>query len=182
MIAYTPQCMGTVWMQCSECMDNAIAIRRATVRDAAQLALHRAGMFRDMGQLAPENEAALVEASTAYFLRAVPDAEYVAWVAEAGGRIVAGAGVQLRSLLPRPTPDGKELVLGLEGIVLNVYVEHEWRRRGIARELMNRVIAWARTGAIVRLVLHPSSDGRPLYVAMGFVPTDELRFSGSLTR
>jgi hypothetical protein len=35
---------------------------------------------------------------------------------------------------------------------------------------------------IVRLVLHASDEGRPLYESMGFEPTNEMRYTGTLLR
>lgn len=93
--------------------------------------------------------------------------------------IVAGAGIQIRKLLPRPLPNRGGIRLGPEAIVLNVFTERPWRR-GIAELLMRRVIDWARSNGMARLVLHASSDGRPLYERLGFEQTNEMRFTGEL--
>lgn len=156
-----------------------VRMRGATAADARVLAAHRVAMFRDMGRLRPSLEAPLRDASTAYFTRAVPAGEYTAWLALAGDAVVAGAGVQRRILLPRPDERGESLVLGQEGIVLNVYVEPAWRRQGLARRLMDAILAWAPAAGIRRLVLHPSDEGRRLYERLGFVPTNELRYAGA---
>jgi GNAT superfamily N-acetyltransferase len=158
-------------------------IRPATLDDAPVLAWHRAGMFRDMGSVADADVPALQDASLAYFRSALPAGEYVAWVAHPTGKpeeVIAGAGVQLRSLLPRPAVGRPGLLLGLEGLVLNVYVEPAWRRRGVARRLMEEVLRWAPGAGIVRLVLHASREGRRLYEQMDFVATNEMRYTGPL--
>ena len=59
--------------------------------------------------------------------------------------------------------------------MVNVFVDPAWRRRGLARELMEAVIAWGRSEGLARLVLHASADGRPLYEELGFEPTSEMR-------
>jgi GNAT superfamily N-acetyltransferase len=59
--------------------------------------------------------------------------------------------------------------------VLNVYVYPEFRRRGIARQLMQTMIDWCRKEEFVNLSLHASKQGRPLYESMGFEPTTEMR-------
>jgi GNAT superfamily N-acetyltransferase len=69
---------------------------------------------------------------------------------------------------------------GRHGIVLNVYTESAWRRRGLAELLMRHVLEWARAQRLDRLVLHASAEGRALYERLGFVATNEMRFSGSL--
>ncbi len=157
------------------------AIRRATAADASVLARHRAGMFRDMGELPDELRDPVVNASTAYFARAIPEGTYVAWVAQnrdAPGEIVGGAGLQLRELLPRPHPEETRLMRGPQALVLNVFTERSWRRRGVAEALMRELLAWCRDNGVDSVVLHASNEGRPLYEKLGFTATNEMRYGG----
>lgn len=158
------------------------AIRRATAADADALAHHRAAMFRDMGSLRSEDYAALRDASRPWFADAIPAGEYVAFVAsplERPGEIVGGAGMQLRRLLPRPRADGGAgIELRPQALVMNVYTEPAWRRRGLAALLMEQVLAWAREHEVGGVVLHASDEGRPLYERLGFVATNEMRYAG----
>ncbi|HET7296102.1 MAG TPA: GNAT family N-acetyltransferase [Gemmatimonadales bacterium] len=157
------------------------ALRRATAADAAALARHRAEMFRDMGVLSDDLYHTLVEASRAYFTGALADGRYVGWVAERReppGEVVAGAGLQLRELLPRPDTERERLVRGPQGLILNVFTERAWRRRGIAAALMRELMRWCRDNGIESLVLHASDEGRPLYEKLGFAPTNEMRYRG----
>jgi GNAT superfamily N-acetyltransferase len=153
-------------------------VRAASMLDIPLLARHRAAMFRDMGTLASASEAALVRATETYLREAMPRNEYLAWVAEspaAPPEIIAGAGVQLRPLLPRPGIGGEEQELGPEAIVLNVYVEPPWRRRGVAEGLLQTVLTALAERRIRRIVLHASADGRRLYERLGFAPTNEMQ-------
>jgi GNAT superfamily N-acetyltransferase len=164
-----------------------VLIRRATLADAETIAHHRAAMFVDMGTAPPEVVDCLTSETLAYLREAMPRDEYVGWLASLATRpeaIVAGAGVQIRRILPFPRrrPDGRvEVAQGRQGIVLNVYTEPAFRRKGLARRLMQEVLAWARETSIDILVLHAAPDGRPLYEQMGFVPTNEMRFTGGLS-
>ncbi|PYO40960.1 MAG: N-acetyltransferase [Gemmatimonadetes bacterium] len=149
------------------------------------LARHRAEMFRDMGELPDDLYGTLVEAATAYFARAVPDGSYVAWVAQAPeGRdeIIGGAGLQLRVLLPRPHPRGTRLLHGPQGLIMNVFTERPWRRRGVAAALMREVLGWCQASGVESIVLHASGAGRPLYEKLGFTPTNEMRYGAGVTR
>jgi GNAT superfamily N-acetyltransferase len=140
-------------------------------------------MFRDMGVLAEPLAGPLVEATVAYLTDALHAGEYVGWLAAPAdhpAEIVAGAGLQLRRVLPHPVADGRELALGLQGIVLNVYTELVWRRRGLAGLLMRHLIAWAAERGVASLVLHAAPAARPLYEQLGFVPTNEMRYTGPL--
>jgi GNAT superfamily N-acetyltransferase len=153
-------------------------VRQATGDDIAVLAHHRAAMFHDMGTLAAQQIPSLQDATAVYLRNAIPRGEYLAWVAEQPGdssSIVGGAGVQLRPILPRPRPGSDALEVGPEAIVLNVYVETPWRRRGVADALMRALLQELAGRGIRRIVLHASDEGRRLYERLGFVPTNEMR-------
>jgi len=156
-------------------------IRRATAADAGVLARHRAEMFRDMGELPASVYDTLIDAARAYLTQAVTDGRYVGWVAEldAGSReIIGGAGLQLRELLPRPDVARERLVRGPQGLIVNVYTERAWRRKGVADALMRELLQWCRENGIESVVLHASDEGRPLYERLGFRPTNEMRYDG----
>ena len=163
-----------------------VRIRRATVDDAVTIARHRAAMFADMGCATPEIFDRIVADSVVYLREAMPREEYLGWLAspaEDSARVVSGAGVQVRRVLPFPRmlPDGTaDVAFGRQAIVLNVYTEPAFRRRGTARQLMLEILAWARTVRLESLVLHAADDGRPLYEQLGFVSTNEMRFTGDL--
>ena len=112
--------------------------------------------------------------------------EYIGWVAAPAHDpdfVVAGPGVQVRTVLPFPRllPDGRaEVASGRQAVVLNVYTETAFRRQGLARSLMHEVLAWARATGLESLVLHAAPDGRQLYESLGFVVTNEMRFMGDL--
>jgi len=109
--------------------------------------------------------------------------EYIGWLASPEnqpGRIVAGAGVQLREVPPHPEPDanGKiSIVSGRQANIGNVYTDPEWRRRGLATLLIKRIIAWSCEEGIISLVLHASDEGRAVYERLGFIATAEMRFN-----
>ena len=160
-------------------------VRWATPADAEVIARHRAEMFSDMGQLPQPLYTDLVQRAVSYLREAMPRAEYIGWLASPDDRpdvVIAGAGVQLRRILPRPmTRVGENRVAhGNEAIVLNVFTEKPWRRQGLAALLMRHVLEWAASADIDTLVLHASDDGRVLYEQLGFVQTNEMRYARSL--
>jgi len=166
-------------------MNAPFIVRRAKLADVPVLARHRAEMFRDIHGIADDQWEAMADASRRYFESALPSGEYLAWLAEPAsspGEVVAGAGLQLRRALPsiRRRGDSVEVATGPQGMVLNVFTERAWRRRGLAKLIMEHVIAGARDAGVSHLVLHASSEGRPLYEALGFVATNEMRYTGEL--
>ena len=93
-------------------------------------------------------------------------------------KIIAGAGVIIRVVPPFPHRRGNGKITiaeGRQGVIVNVFTEPEWRRRGLAKLLMKKIVAWSHDQNLDDLVLHASDDGRALYQQLGFVPTGEMR-------
>jgi len=158
-------------------------IRLAAVGDLELISWHRARMFQDMGELVPDLFESFRAKSRGTLQRMFERGQYVGWLASPENepeRILAGAGVQLREVPPHPqtNPNGKiDIVSGRQAIIQNVFTEPEWRRRGLAALLIERIIDWTREQGIDSLVLHASDEGRALYERLGFVATTEMRFS-----
>jgi GNAT superfamily N-acetyltransferase len=147
-------------------------IRQGTLDDLDVIVRHRIGMFRDMCIPAPQ--LAIVEpAARAYFERAIPAGYYRAFLAETReARVVAGGGIVI---LDWP---GSAIDTGAtKAMILNMYTEAEFRRRGLARRLMQAMLDWCRNAGYKTVSLHASQYGRPLYESMGFKPTNEMRLT-----
>ena len=148
-----------------------LVVRRATIADADTLVAHRRGMFHDMGY---HDDAALDPMCAKFrpwLLARMSAGEYLAWlVVAADGSVAAGAGLWLMDWPPHMVGAGPR-----RGNIVNVYTANAYRRQGLARRLMDTVIAWCRENGVDTVVLHASSDGRPLYESMGFAATNEMR-------
>ncbi|HUJ96046.1 MAG TPA: GNAT family N-acetyltransferase [Terriglobales bacterium] len=147
-----------------------ITIREARTGDVSALLRHRRGMYEAMGytEAAALEEMALT--SENFLERALADGTLRAWLAQSGGRVVAGAGI-----LISPWPSHPYDQQCRRATILNMYVEPEFRRRGIARRLMQIMIEWCRKEGFVNVQLHASDQGRPLYESLGFRPTNEMQ-------
>jgi GNAT superfamily N-acetyltransferase len=159
-------------------------VRRATPADADIIGTHRARMFHDMGEIPDRLFEEFRDRSRERIHEQLVSGEYVGWLAsplDSLGKIIAGAGAQLRRVMPHPStgPNGEQgIAEGRHAIIINVFTEPEWRRRGIATVLMQQVIDWSRKEQLDRLILHASDDGRALYEKLGFALTNEMRFVG----
>jgi GNAT superfamily N-acetyltransferase len=144
-------------------------VRLATAADAEVIARHRVEMFRAMGRVSRLDE--VERATTTRVGEQLASGDYIGWVIEHDGRPVAGAGVMLHPYYPSDTnPRGRPTAY-----ILNVYVEPEHRRRGLAARLVETILAWCRDNDIPRASLHASDAGRPVYQRFGFIATNELR-------
>ncbi len=154
-------------------------IRQATVCDAGTIARHRVSMFRDMGQVTTvELGTELLDRSTAALDALLREGAYVGWFAvDDGGRVLGGVGAHVKPQLPRISHDGVAVTTAEVPLVVNVYTEPEFRGQGIARALMSVLMEWATTRGFDRVILHASEWGRPLYLSLGFVASNEMRWS-----
>jgi hypothetical protein len=111
-------------------------IRFATRHDAEVISWHRVRMFQDMREL-PAN---LFEAFRASWCDQLRDllvrGGYVGWLLsleDAPDKIIAGAGVHLRRVLPHPVKNAATFADGRHGVIVNVFTEPEWAPARISR-------------------------------------------------
>ncbi len=145
-------------------------IRKATPDDLSVIMHQRRSMFLDMG-----HDVQLVQAMETPFRPWIADrlanGTYQGWFAvDADGQVVAGAGLWLHEWIPSPLAPEP-----LRGYILNVYTERGWRRQGIARRLVEEILAYCEARQIRLVTLHASDQGRPIYEALGFIPSSEMR-------
>ena len=155
-------------------------IRRATAQDADIIALHRARMFQDMGDVSGDAFEILRIKSRPQLEQWIDSGKYVGWLATPADRpkaIVGGAGIQLQPILPRPV-NVSTIGEGRQGTIVNVFTEPQWRQRGIAGLLIKEIIVWSKNEQIDRLALHASDEGRSIYERLGFIASNEMRFVG----
>ena len=102
------------------------------------------------------------------FAAALEEGLLHSWLAFAGDRPVGTASLMFLPSLPRFGVDVER-----DGRVRNVYVEPEYRRRGIALALMRVVLEEALRANVDRLTLGTSDQGRALYERIGFVQKED---------
>ena len=145
-------------------------IRQATVADIETILHHRRSMFADMGDGSEAELDAMVTSARPFVEAAFRDGSYRGWLIEVGGYVVAGGGVAIVAYQPTPLDSAPR-----RAYVLNMYTEPAYRRQGMARRVLEAIIPWCREQGLKAVLLHASDAGRPLYLQMGFEPTNEMR-------
>ena len=146
-------------------MDIHIELARPSDIDAL-VALRLAYLEADHGALDAETAAALARALPGYF-RDHLGRDLFCYVARDGAEIAACA-----FLLVVEKPPNLSFMNGRTGTVLNVYTRPEYRRRGLARDVMRRLIDDARVLELSVIDLKATDAGVPLYRSVGF--TDDV--------
>jgi GNAT superfamily N-acetyltransferase len=150
-------------------MTSAIAIRRATCEDVETLIAMRVAMFRELSGVS-EPLPDFVAATRDYLARSVPANGFLAWLAEAEGRVIATSGLVF--FQRTPTPGG---LSGRDAYLVNMYTEPAWRGRGIASALVERIVAYVREETdACRLFLRAEDAARPIYARAGFTPEETV--------
>lgn len=143
--------------------------RRLGVADCALICRHRAAMFRDSGR----SETVIAEMDAPFRAWLEPHlaaGRYFGWAIVDAGRDVAGLGMMVIDWPPHPSHP----MQAQRGYVLNVYVEPDHRRRGLARRLMDEAVAEAKRRGLQFMILHATDQGRPLYESLGWADTAEM--------
>ena len=106
----------------------------------------------------------LVPALQDYYNRHMSDGTFVSWLAMDGDIIVGTSGM---SFVEKPPyfgcPSGKM------GLLSSMFTDPEYRRKGIAKELLSRVVEEARAYGCGTVQITASDMGVLLYTDFGFV-------------
>lgn len=104
-----------------------------------------------------------------YYDRHMKDGTFVSWIALDGERIIGTSGM---SFVEKPPyfgcPSGKL------GLLSSMYTNKEYRRQGIAKELLSRVVEEARKYGCGTIQITASDMGVLLYTNFGFVKNNNF--------
>ncbi len=152
-------------------MSDEITIRQATAADVYDLVQLRRMMFEAMGFDDPAQLDAADAASSAYFAEAIPAGEFYGWLAVMPADTAVGSG----GVVFDQHPPGPTNLSGRVGYIMNVVTVPRYRRRGVARRIMQAMIKWLAEQGVQNMSLHATEPGRPMYRELGFVDSNEMR-------
>ena len=111
-----------------------------------------------------KEEIDLAPALRDYYNRHMADGTFVSWIAFDEEKIIGTSGM---SFVEKPPyfgcPSGKM------GLLSSMYTDPEYRRRGIAKELLDRVVKEARNYGCGTVQITASDMGVKLYSSYGFI-------------
>ena len=144
-------------------------IRQAAVDEIERLVDLRMAMFDSMDLLDEENRERTRDDCCVYFKETLPVEVFRVWIAEIEGEPIASIGLVVHSI-----PPSMFNRVGKEGYIMNLVTLPAWRRRGIARALLEHVLDVLRSEGVPIASLHASRNGRSLYEDLGFKTREDL--------
>ncbi len=142
-------------------------IREATRSDAKWILHHRVEMFRDMGE--SDDQLREITSLTEEYLKSDWIKDYQYFLVEEEERVIGGCGLSLFRIPPKSAQ-----ISGFYAYLSNMYIEPEFRRRGIGKSLVKHVVDYCKSKHIALIFLHASDKGLLLYNTLGFESSQKL--------
>ena len=134
--------------------------RRATIEDIDSLVELRKQQLIDEGLSETENIDAQLHD---YFYAHLINDTFISWLAVEDGQVVATSGLSFYQVPPSfQNPSGKV------AYVTNMFTIKQFRRKGIASVLLDKILSEVPPLGITLIRLHASDDGGKLYPRFGF--------------
>jgi len=141
--------------------NNQITYRKLTERNLNTFIQMRITQLREEGAT---EDFDFVPALKDYYHRHLTDGTFVSWLALDGEKIIGTSGM---SFVEKPPyfgcPSGKI------GLLSSMFTNPDYRRMGIAKELLHRVVEEARAYGCGAVQITASDMGVKLYAAYGFI-------------
>jgi GNAT superfamily N-acetyltransferase len=138
-----------------------ITYRKLTENDLPTFIQMRITQLREEGA---KEDFDLVPALKDYYKRHLSDGTFVSWLALDGDKIIGTSGM---SFVEKPPYFG--CPSGRIGLLSSMFTNPDYRRKGIAKELLHRVVEEARAYGCGAVQITASDMGVKLYTAYGFV-------------
>ena len=143
-----------------------IKYQRLTEKELDNFIEKRIHQLREEGA---KEEIDLVPALKDYYQRHMAEGTFVSWIALDGNTMIGTSGM---SFVEKPPyfgcPSGKI------GLLSSMYTDPDYRRKGIAKELLSRVIKDAKAYGCGTIQITASEMGVKLYTDFGFVHNENF--------
>jgi len=137
--------------------------RKANITDAELLLkLRQTFLWESTADISASTMAAITAQLAEYFPKHI-GCDFIAYIAEIRGVTAATAFL---TIMERPA--NQSLVTGKFGIISNVYVFPEYRKMGIATQLMNLLAEEGRAAGLSYIELAATESGKHVYEKLGY--------------
>jgi GNAT superfamily N-acetyltransferase len=144
---------------------------RAERQDIATLVEMRMALLKEVGNVQSKKDGKdLLGAIRRYMQRELPAGRYVGFIGRIRGQAVACGGL---AFYARPPYRGN--LSGEEAYLMGMYTAVDWRRKGVGRRILRKIMAFAKARRVGRVWLHSEPGAISLYEREGFCSNDSYR-------
>lgn len=124
----------------------------------------RKGLFEELGEISQNTDISELKLKTEQYFLTHINRDLMSWGILQEDKLVAIGSLCLFSRIPY-----FENLSCLEGYILNIYTLPQFRKCGLANQILENIIEYSRKNNIKKLWLNSSEQGESLYVKAGFV-------------
>lgn len=146
-----------------------IEYRNANKNDIDELVRLRIEFLKEAQNIESDSNDPSVKISLVnYFSSTMNNNSFIAWLALDKNKIVATSGLCFYTL-----PPSYKNLTGNIAYIMNMYTQPNYRKKGIATFLFEKMIDEARRLGYKKLCLHATEKGKSLYIKYGFKDTND---------
>lgn len=123
----------------------------------------RIKLFKELGEIVENQDIFDLEKATRQYYLSHINKDLFCWGIFQDEKLVAIGSLCLFSRIPYA-----ENLTGKEGYILNIYTSPQFRNRGYASYILDKIIEYAQKNSIKRLWLNSSEQGEKIYKEKGF--------------
>jgi GNAT superfamily N-acetyltransferase len=140
-----------------------LQIRKAELPDSEIFVKLRIAMRKERDQGFQESENNFITNTQHFFIENIKNGAFVAFFATDHAEVTAMSGISVYNVPPtQEIPNGKIAYL------MSMYTLPQYRKRGIAAQLLERVVKEAKLLGCDKVTLNASPMAKPLYTKFGF--------------
>lgn len=124
-------------------------------------------LFEELGEQMSDEDRQELENVTKEFYLSHINKDLINWGVMIENKLIASGSLCLFNRIPY-----SENLTGKEGYILNIYTCPNYRKQGIASQLLNEMKEYAEQNQLKRLWLSSSDNGIALYKEHGFIEKD----------
>lgn len=154
-----------------------IKYRKATENDISELVRLRIEFLKEANE--KQNIDADIKKETenllyTYFKENLSSRKFIAWISISKGNIIATSGLYFYNIPPlfKKINGNVETVSGNIAYIMNMYTAPDYRNRGIAKLLFEKVLEEAKCLGYKKICLHATDVEQNLYKKYGFELTN----------
>ncbi len=152
-------------------MNNTVSIRRCEISDLELLVKLRMEFLKEAGHVKDNMNVSDLAHELEEYIKSHINKDLFFWVAEIETVAVSTGALSFWQKLPiyAGKQNGSKV-----GYVSNMYTIPEYRRKGIASDIVKEIVRYGKSAGMLKIMLHALEDGKGVYKRLGFSTSESF--------